>query len=161
MFSKKPAEQQPLPPARPAAKPPMASGTFSIIGADIAIKGDLSASCDLHVDGKIEGDVTCTTLVQGEPSEIIGAVKADSAKLAGRVRGTITAGDLVIVKSARIEGDVTYDSLTIEPGAQVDGRLSIRNTRATAPVSVPDPAKAAKVADDKSEPLLTLASSAS
>jgi cytoskeletal protein CcmA (bactofilin family) len=152
MFSKKPAGQPRQLPARPPARAPMAGATFSVLGADTAIKGDVSASSDLHIDGKIEGDVVCTALVQGESSEITGAVKAETAKLAGIVRGTITVGELVIVRSARIHGDVAYESLTIEPGAQVDGRLSTRNTLVVEP---------ANTADDNSEPLLTLASSAS
>ena len=78
----------------------MAGATFSVLGADTAIKGDIAASCDLHIDGRVEGDVTCTALVQGEAGEIVGAVKAESARLAGKVRGTITARDLVILKTA-------------------------------------------------------------
>jgi cytoskeletal protein CcmA (bactofilin family) len=99
---------------------------FSILGADTAIKGDISAESDLHIDGRIEGDIACTSLVQGETSEIIGAVKVKNAKLAGIIRGTIDAEDLVILRSAKIHGDVHYKSLTIEPGAQVDGRFSVR-----------------------------------
>ena len=64
--------------------------------------------------------------------------------LAGRVVGSITAKDLVVLRSARIEGDVQYDALTIEQGAHVDGRLSHR---------VPGKAEPAKIA----EPVLTLA----
>ena len=151
MFSKKPAGQPHIQ-AKPATRSPMANATFSVLGADMAIKGDVSASSELHIDGRIEGDVECASLVQGENSEVIGAVKAGSAKLSGTVRGTITAGELVISKSARIHGDVFYDTLTIEPGAQVDGRLSTRSAPAVEP---------AKDGDDASEPLLTLASSAS
>ncbi|WP_425429605.1 bactofilin family protein [Erythrobacter tepidarius] len=103
----------------------MASGsTFSVIGADVAIKGDVAATADLHVDGMIEGDIKCASLVQGETSSIQGAVVAESARLAGKVTGSITARELVILKSARIEGDVHYDALTIEQGAQVDGRFA-------------------------------------
>jgi cytoskeletal protein CcmA (bactofilin family) len=103
----------------------MASGsTFSVIGADVVIKGDISATADLHVDGTIEGDIKCASLVQGESSNINGAVTAESARMAGKVNGSITARDLVILKSARIEGDVHYDALTIEQGAQVDGRFA-------------------------------------
>ncbi len=103
----------------------MASGsTFSVIGADVVIKGDISASADLHVDGTIEGDIKCASLVQGESSSISGAVTAESARLSGKVNGSITARDLVILKSAQIEGDVHYDALTIEQGAQVDGRFA-------------------------------------
>lgn len=122
MFSKKRAIS-----ARPGGDSSVTSGsTFSVLGADTAIKGDITASADLHIDGHVEGDISCASLVQGETSEIIGAVKTDSARLAGTVRGQITARELVILRTARIHGDVHYEALTIEQGAQVDGRLSPR-----------------------------------
>ena len=66
----------------------MATGsTFSVIGADVTIKGNISASADLHIDGTIDGDITCANLVQGEKSSISGGVVAESARLAGRVAG--------------------------------------------------------------------------
>jgi cytoskeletal protein CcmA (bactofilin family) len=104
----------------------MGGSTFSVFGADTRIKGDISASADLHIDGRVEGDVACTALVQGEASEIVGAIKAETARLAGTVRGTISVRELVVLKSARIHGDVHYDALTIEQGAQVDGRFAPR-----------------------------------
>lgn len=127
MFSKKPGPEAPA-----AASNRMAGkgSTFSVLGADTAIRGDITASADLHIDGKVEGDITCAALVQGESSEIVGAVTAETARLAGKVRGTITARELVILKSARIEGDVHYDALTIEQGALVDGRLQPRGAKA-------------------------------
>lgn len=103
----------------------MASGsTFSVIGADVVIKGNISATADLHIDGTVEGDIKCASLVQGESSSISGSVVAETARMSGKVNGSITARDLVILKSAQIEGDVHYDALTIEQGAQVDGRFA-------------------------------------
>ena len=102
------------------------STTFSVLGSDTSIKGDITASADLHIDGKVEGDIACASLVQGETSEIAGNVRCESARLSGTIRGTIQARQLVVLKSARIFGDVHYDALTIEQGAQVDGRLSPR-----------------------------------
>jgi cytoskeletal protein CcmA (bactofilin family) len=104
----------------------MTKSTFSVLGPDIAITGDLTAKVDLHVDGKIDGNIHCAGLVQGEASEINGAVVAESARVAGTIKGSITAGVLVILKTARIEGDVSYDALTIEEGAQVDGKFNRR-----------------------------------
>ncbi|MHA7820581.1 MAG: bactofilin family protein [Erythrobacter sp.] len=117
----------------------MANGnsTFSVIGADVSIKGDVSASVDLHVDGKIEGDIKCASLVQGEGSTINGGVMADTARMSGKVVGSITAKELVILKSAQIEGDVHYDALTIEQGAQVDGRFAPNARRQSAPAPKP------------------------
>lgn len=111
----------------------VAGSTFSVFGADIRITGDVVASADLHIDGHVEGDVTCTALVQGEASEIVGAITAASARLSGSVRGTIAVRDLVVLKSARIYGDVHYDSLTIEQGAQVEGSFTPRTAREEEP----------------------------
>lgn len=124
MFSKKTAPEH-----RPVAMTRSASGsTFSVLGADTAITGDIKASADLHIDGRVDGDIACASLVQGESSEITGGISAESARLAGTVRGSISARELVILRTARIHGDVTYDALTIEQGAQVDGKLTPRGT---------------------------------
>ena len=109
---------------RPAAASNAMASTFSVLGADLAIKGDITASTDLHIDGHIEGDITCTTLVQGEGSTIHGAIKAQSARLSGTVHGAIEVAQLTILKSAQITGDVAYEAVTIEQGARVEGRLS-------------------------------------
>ncbi|WP_231958872.1 bactofilin family protein [Altererythrobacter sp. B11] len=112
----------------------MTSGaTFSVIGADVTIRGDLEASADLHVDGTVLGDITCASLVQGASSRIEGAVKADSARLSGTVKGAITARELIVLKSARIEGDVQYETLTIEQGASVEGRFAPELAAISAP----------------------------
>ena len=105
---------------------PVANGgsTFSVLGADVAIKGNIEASADLHVDGVVEGDLTCVSLVQGESSRIDGSITAETARLAGSIKGTITVRELVILRSARIDGDVHYQTLTIEQGAQVNGRFA-------------------------------------
>ena len=142
MFSKK-SEAAP----RPSHASSVSGSTFSVLGADLCIKGDVTASTDLHIDGRIEGDIACATLVQGEASEIAGSVSARIARIAGTIRGSITAGDLVIQRSARIEGDVCYATLTIENGAVVEGRCP----QSDAAMSVEEAAQGAP------EPLLSLA----
>jgi cytoskeletal protein CcmA (bactofilin family) len=97
-----------------------------VLGPDIVITGDLTANMDLHVDGRVNGDISCAALVQGEASEVAGAIVADSAQVAGKIKGSISAGVLMILKTARIEGDVSYGTLTIEEGAQVEGKFSRR-----------------------------------
>ena len=125
-----------------------------MIGADVAIRGDIEASADLHVDGAVVGDLVCASLVQGETSRIEGAITADSARLSGAVKGTIAVRDLVILKTARIEGDVHYEALTIEQGAQVNGRFAPDAGKPSA-VAVPQPAVLELGKDD--EQRLTLA----
>ncbi|GGD59848.1 bactofilin family protein [Croceicoccus mobilis] len=104
----------------------MASNSFSVLGPDLKVTGNISASEDLHIDGSVDGDINCASLVQGEASAITGAIQADSARLAGTVEGSITAKTLVILKTAKITGDVFYDTLTIEQGATVEGKFAQR-----------------------------------
>ena len=123
MFSKKP--EQNSPPVPRANRTMAQSGsTFSVIGSDVTIRGDIEATVDLHVDGTVVGDIACASLVQGEGSRVEGEVKAETARLSGEVVGRIEARDLVVLKSARISGDVSYETLTIEQGAAVDGRFA-------------------------------------
>ena len=165
MFSKKPAEEP-----RPTADRqqgrmtpmPVNNSTFSVIGSDVTIKGDVSATVDLHIDGKIEGDISCASLVQGESSEVHGSIKAETARLSGKIVGSIHARELVILRSARVEGDVHYDTLTIEQGAEVDGRLSHKAPGQAKPAPAAKPAAGGTGGEggnkgEDGEPRLTLA----
>jgi cytoskeletal protein CcmA (bactofilin family) len=141
--------------------------TFSVLGADVAIKGNVEASADLHVDGTVEGDIACTSLVRGESSRVEGTITADAARLSGTIKGTINVRELVILKSARIDGDVHYETLTIEQGANVNGRFAPDAAKAAARPATSAPAAAAPKPqapvldlskDDEQESRITLAS---
>ena len=149
MFSKsKPSPETAQPVAATQGRNVMRGGhTFSVIASDVEITGNLSAKVDLHIDGKIQGDVTCGSLVQGEGSVIVGKVIAETARLSGKVDGSIEAGELVIEASARISGDVVYQSLTIAPGGMVEGKFKHRGS------SQPNIARAT-VDINKVEPLI-------
>lgn len=125
-------------PARPARK----GGSFSVIGADVTIVGDLITGSNLQVNGRIDGDVRCGSLHQGPGGTIAGNIVADEARLAGLVDGTVSAGLLILEPSARVTGDVSYETLTIESGATVDGRFAHRalpGDSSKAPTAIPAP----------------------
>jgi cytoskeletal protein CcmA (bactofilin family) len=107
---------------------PMATGArhtpFSIIGGDVAITGNIEASVDLHIDGKVEGDISCAALVQGPDSRIKGHVNAKSARIGGLIEGSISAEELIVEASARITGDVSYETISIATGGQIDGKMA-------------------------------------
>ncbi len=130
MFSKpKPSpESAPVTPQKSRNTVSNSGHTFSIIASDVEIVGNLNARVDLHIDGKVQGDVTCGNLVQGEGSVISGKVVAESAKLSGQVEGSIEANNLVIEASARIMGDVLYTNLTIAPGGQIEGKFKHKSS---------------------------------
>ncbi|MEG3124591.1 bactofilin family protein [Sphingomonas sp. GB1N7] len=108
----------------PAAQPGNGKrGVFSVVGPDVTITGNVAATADLHVDGRIDGDVDCGNLVQGTESVIAGSVRAETARLAGTIEGAVSGRQLTIERSARIAGDIQYESISIENGASIDGRL--------------------------------------
>ena len=105
---------------------------LSFIGPEVVISGDLATSAQLHVDGRIEGNVRCAQLCQGGTGIIAGDIEADEARIAGLVEGTVSAATVIVEASGRIAGDVSYDTISIAAGARIDGRLARREALAQA-----------------------------
>lgn len=121
-------------------------GGLSFIGPDVVVSGDLTTESQIHIDGRIDGDVACATLIQGKGGTIAGNIVAESACIAGLVDGTVNARLVTLEPSARVTGDVTYETLSIAAGATIDGRLARREGAGTGTVMatlkpLPDKAK--------------------
>lgn len=99
---------------------------LSFIGPEVLVSGDLATDAQLHVDGRIDGNVRCSQLVQGEAGIIAGNIHADEARIAGTVEGQVNVRTLFVEASARIMGDIAYETLSIDAGAQLEGRLARR-----------------------------------
>ena len=100
----------------------------SVIGAGISITGNIEATDDLQVEGKVTGDVRCATLMLGERSLIKGSIYATRVHAAGTVEGSIETGDLAVEASARIAGDVTYARVRIAAGGIVQGQMKHKSS---------------------------------
>jgi cytoskeletal protein CcmA (bactofilin family) len=96
---------------------------FSVLGADVVVTGNVRATSDLHVEGRVEGDLDCGNLVIGPEASVRGQVRAESARIAGTVEGGVAIRQLTVEAGARILGDVEYENISIENGAHIDGRL--------------------------------------
>lgn len=118
MFSK--ATKPETDPAAPK-KPTVAS----LIADGMAIRGDLAAHGDLHLDGAVEGDVTVERLTLGESGQVTGAIRAESVEVRGRVTGSIEARQVRLCATAWVDGDIRHAELSIEPGARFEGRSMV------------------------------------
>ena len=96
----------------------------SIIGANCSLAGDIDSDGEVHVDGKVTGDVRCVTLVIGEEGGVTGEIEAETVRVLGAVTGQITARAVELAKTARIKGDITHETLAVEAGAFVEGRFN-------------------------------------
>ncbi len=75
---------------------------MSVIGADIVVTGNIEASVDLLVEGRVVGDVRCSTLILGERSSVVGNIFAQRVRVSGIVEGAIETQDLAVEASAKV-----------------------------------------------------------
>jgi cytoskeletal protein CcmA (bactofilin family) len=90
----------------------------------LKIVGTVSAEGLVEVNGQIEGDVHCTSLIISPNAQIVGSVAAEKVVVNGRVEGPIQGGDVVLKSKAHVVGDIRHQTLTIEKGASFEGRAA-------------------------------------
>lgn len=92
-----------------------------IISGGTKIVGNILDGDIIHIDGKLEGDVSCRELVIGTGGAVTGKVVAKNMELYGELNGTIKAENLFIAGTAKFIGDSQYKTIAIEPGAVLVG----------------------------------------
>jgi len=107
------------------------AGVETLIGRQTELMGDIRFSGGLHVDGRIQGDVTGSGTVE-QPAHlsvslsgsIEGRVQVPSLVLNGSIVGDVyTSEKLTLGAKSRVTGDVHYKLLEMAGGAQVNGKL--------------------------------------
>ena len=96
----------------------------TVIGEGLKIVGSVTAEGLVEVNGQIEGDLLCTSLIVSPSAQIVGSITAERVVVNGRVEGPIQGGEVVLKSQAHVVGDIHHQSLTIEKGAYFDGRAS-------------------------------------
>jgi cytoskeletal protein CcmA (bactofilin family) len=94
----------------------------SIIGEDLMITGNVTSKGEIQVDGEIQGDVQCGSLLLGDKSQITGCVLAEDVVVRGRVLGSIRGLRVTLQAQSHVEGDIYHQSLAIEQGAFFEGK---------------------------------------
>lgn len=101
------------------------------IGKSVVIKGELSGSEDLYVDGQVEGSITLkgNSLTVGPNGQIKASIDAKGVVVQGKLEGNIQAGERVeLRKSAVVTGDISTQRILIEEGAFLKGKVDVRRT---------------------------------
>jgi len=101
-----------------------ASDIETIIGKNTAIKGEISGSGNLRIDGRIEGSIAISgDAIVGSSGDVIGDVKAANLLISGTIRGNVDiASNLSIFSSGELVGDVKAVAFSIEEGGVFRGR---------------------------------------
>ena len=130
-------ETRPPEPARVAE--PFRADVAAHIGKSVVVKGELSGSEDLYLDGEVEGTIELHnhSLVVGPNGRIRANISAREVVVHGKAEGNITCTERVeLRKSCVLVGDITTERIMIEDGAFFKGSVDLRRE------SKPEPRKA-------------------
>jgi cytoskeletal protein CcmA (bactofilin family) len=104
------------------------STEFAHIGRSVSIKGELSGSEDVYVDGQVEGSIHLSgnSITVGPNGRVNASINAKNVTIGGTVDGNIqAAGRTELRKTAVVNGDVQTKRIAIEEGAFFKGKLEI------------------------------------
>ena len=94
----------------------------TVIAEGLKIEGRVTAEGLVEVNGQIEGELHCTSLLVSHKGQIVGTIQAERVVVDGTVDGPIEGGSVVLKSRARVVGDIHHQSLAVERGASFDGR---------------------------------------
>ncbi len=95
-----------------------------IISAGTKVVGNITDGDIIHVDGKLEGDISCKELIIGPTGVVYGKINAKSLELFGELNGSLAVENLSIASTAKFIGDSVYKTIAIEPGAILIGNCN-------------------------------------
>jgi cytoskeletal protein CcmA (bactofilin family) len=125
-----------MPGLTPAEPAPAASRSAVInsaeqatIGKSLVIKGEVTGSESLYIDGRVEGSINLAgnRVTVGRNGVVAANINAREIVVLGKVRGNLVASDRVDIRSeGSLTGDVVAQRISIEDGAFFKGGIDIR-----------------------------------
>jgi cytoskeletal protein CcmA (bactofilin family) len=118
------------PAAEPAPRPvTTTTADQATIGKSLVIKGEVTGSESLYIDGRVEGSINLSgnRVTVGRNGVVAANINAREIVVLGKVRGNLTASDRVDIRSdGSLTGDVIAARISIEDGAFFKGGIDIR-----------------------------------
>src|SRR5207249_580827 len=107
------------------------------LGSSLQIKGHITGTEDLQIDGKVDGQITLRghQLTVGSAAHLNSEIHAGEVVVYGKVVGNVHARDRVDVKTdGSVVGDISTARISIEDGAHFKGRIEIDPSKSQAVV---------------------------
>lgn len=110
----------------PSAPTPIGPG-YSVLDANLAVRGDIETDGTLRVDGRLEGSIRrAGVVVIGTGASVVGDISAREVIVGGTVHGNVTAADRAELQpTAVVTGDIEAGAIMIHEGCSVQGRLAV------------------------------------
>src|SRR5579862_5099159 len=123
-----------IPASNPNAYNPVKTVTAPIdqatIGRTLVIKGEISGSEALYIDGKIEGKITMpeSRVTIGRNGKVDASIQAREVVVMGKVTGNIECSDRVDIRAeGSVHGDISTARISVEDGAALKGGIQVRS----------------------------------
>ena len=100
------------------------------IGRSLAIKGEISGSESLYIDGRVEGKISLADnrVTIGRNGIVQANITAREIVIMGKVNGNIECGDRLDIRSeGSVTGDVSTVRISVEDGAVLKGGIQVRS----------------------------------
>jgi cytoskeletal protein CcmA (bactofilin family) len=105
------------------------AGDQAVISKGLFVKGEISGTESLYIDGKVEGSISLpgNRVTIGRNGQVGANVTAREVVVMGKVRGNVSATDRVDIRAeGALSGDVAAARISIEDGAFFKGGIDIR-----------------------------------
>ena len=119
-----PSTQNPVAPVKTVTSPIEQAS----IGRSVVIKGEVSGSESLYVDGRIEGTVSFKDhrVTVGRNGVVTANISAREVVIMGKVTGNVECSDRVDIRSeGSLTGDVVSQRISVEDGALLRGSVQL------------------------------------
>jgi cytoskeletal protein CcmA (bactofilin family) len=94
------------------------------IGEGVVFKGSIKAPNQAIISGQFDGELEARDVLIGTSGIVTGTITAQFMDVKGELNETVTSHELLIVRgTGRVRGTVTYGEIEIERGGQVKGDM--------------------------------------
>jgi cytoskeletal protein CcmA (bactofilin family) len=100
------------------------------IGRTLVIKGEISGSEALYIDGRIEGKIIMpeSRVTVGRNGKVDASIQAREVVVMGKVTGNIDCSDRVDIRAeGSVSGDISTARISVEDGAALKGGIQVRS----------------------------------
>ena len=99
----------------------------TIITAGAKIKGEIELTCNLYIDGELEGSIKSTKEVNiGKSGHVKGNISTDRLVVQGYMEGSVDANKVEIKAIGRVSGEITSGELIIESKGIFEGSSIVK-----------------------------------
>jgi len=105
---------------------PMEQGA---IGPSIVIKGEISGTEPLYIDGRIEGKINFASsrITVGRHGDVVANITAKEVVIMGTVKGNVDCSERLDMRAeGSLTGDVVTRLISVEAGAVMKGGIEVR-----------------------------------